>query len=418
MLALAGHHIRAMLRNNGILIWVVAFPIILATLFMVMFDGMTSNQQLSTIAVGVVADENYQAPSAEPLRIMLAELAGQGSAAAEKSANAGGGSVDAANSAADGGALFSLISYEDADAAAAALLAREVEVVVSVDAAGKPQMAVPPNSLNSTHEALVQAVLDRYAQSEAAVAKLAESEPTALASPEAVAALAANLAGDEAQTTEVSVLRVNPSEMARFYYALLGFSTAMGANVAAVLTERLKANLSAVGARCQVSAMRPPRQLGAVLLASWALVFCCLMLAFCYIRFVAGVSFAGREALAPVACAACALVSCALGMALWALPWLSANVKDAVLTVGVLVLALPAGLYGEPALGLSDWLTQHMPWLQAVNPSVQAANAFYALTYYDSLVPFFQTLGTLLTIAAVLFVAAALCMRRQRYASL
>ncbi len=397
MLSLAGYHIRAMLRNNGILIWVVAFPIILATLFMVMFDGMMSNQQAGTIAVGVLADGNYQAPAAEPLRAMLGALAEEGPGEE---------------------AFLALTSYADADEANDALIAREVEVLVTVDADGAPQMSVPPNSLNSTHEAMVQAVLDRYLQSEAAVSELARNDPAALASPEAVAALTADLMGDEAQTAEVSVLRVDPSEMARFYYALLGFSTAMGANVASVLTERLKANLSPVGARCQVSSMQPARQLGAVLIASWVIVFCCLMAAFCYIRFVANVSFAGREALAPVACAACALVSCALGMALWALPWLSANVKDAVLTVGVLVLALPAGLYGEPALGLSDWLTQHMPWLQAINPSVQAANAFYALTYYDSLVPFFQTLGTILAIAAVLFAVAALCMRRQRYASL
>lgn len=397
MLSLAGYHIRAMLRNNGILIWVVAFPIILATLFMVMFDGMMSNQQAGTIAVGVLADENYQAPAAEPLRAMLDALSEEGSGEE---------------------AFLALTSYADADEANDALIAREVEVLVTVDADGAPRMSVPPNSLNSTHEAMVQAVLDRYLQSEAAVSELARNDPAALASPEGVAALTADLMGDEAQTAEVSVLRVDPSEMARFYYALLGFSTAMGANVASVLTERLKANLSPVGARCQVSSMRPARQLGAVLIASWVIVFCCLMAAFCYIRFVADVSFAGREALAPVACAACALVSCALGMALWALPWLSANVKDAVLTVGVLVLALPAGLYGEPALGLSDWLTQHMPWLQAINPSVQAANAFYTLTYYDSLVPFFQTLGTILAIAAVLFAVAALCMRRQRYASL
>ncbi len=397
MLSLAGYHIRAMLRNNGILIWVVAFPIILATLFMVMFDGMMSNQQAGTIAVGVLADGNYQAPAAEPLRAILGALAEEGPGEE---------------------AFLALTSYADADEANDALIAREVEVLVTVDADGAPQMSVPPNSLNSTHEAMVQAVLDRYLQSEAAVSELARNDPAALASPEAVAALTADLMGDEAQTAEVSVLRVDPSEMARFYYALLGFSTAMGANVASVLTERLKANLSPVGARCQVSSMQPARQLGAVLIASWVIVFCCLMAAFCYIRFVANVSFAGREALAPVACAACALVSCALGMALWALPWLSANVKDAVLTVGVLVLALPAGLYGEPALGLSDWLTQHMPWLQAINPSVQAANAFYALTYYDSLVPFFQTLSTILAIAAVLFAVAALCMRRQRYASL
>ncbi len=50
-----------------------------------------------------------------------------------------------------------------------------------------------------------------------------------------------------------------------------------------------------------------------------------------------------------------------------------------------------------------------------VNPAAQAANAFYDLTYYDSLAPFFATLCVLAVMAAVFFVVAALLMRRQNY---
>ena len=94
---------------------------------------------------------------------------------------------------------------------------------------------------------------------------------------------------------------------------------------------------------------------------------------------------------------------------------LSGDLRSAFIT---LALSLPAGLYGDPAMALSDWLTAHLPWLQTINPAVQATNAFYTLTYYDSLAPFAATLATLGAMAAVLFGASAFFMRRQRYASL
>lgn len=69
-----------------------------------------------------------------------------------------------------------------------------------------------------------------------------------------------------------------------------------------------------------------------------------------------------------------------------------------------------------PAVELGNWLTQNVPLSQLVNPATQASEALFALTFYDSLVPFAQALAALAAIAAVLAAGAVLCMRRTRHA--
>ena len=100
---------------------------------------------------------------------------------------------------------------------------------------------------------------------------------------------------------------------------------------------------------------------------------------------------------------------------LGALPGMPVAGKVGLATGITCLCALFAGLYGEPAMQLADQISQTAPWAVLINPAAQAANAFYDLTYYDSLTPFFSTVGVLVAMAAVFFVAAALLMRGHNY---
>lgn len=395
MLDLVRYNVLTALRNSSLSIWVLAFPLILSTLFMVMFSNMSSGASATNIAVGLVADGNLN--DAPGLGELLDELSHER----------------------DGeDPLLSLTSYGSVSEAERDLLDGDVEAFVTVGGDGVPVMHVHPYQGASSRVSIVQTVLDRYVEQSATVSVLAARDASFAADPAAISRLVEDLAGDEAGTETLPVLRVDPSEFARYYYAMLGFSSIMASNVAALLVERVRANLAPVGVHFQVSAAHPVKQVAAAFLASWLIGFCALMAASVYAGAVAGVSFGGREALLPLACAACSLMACAIGATAGSIPWISLNAKDALLSVLTLVLSLPTGLFGEPALEFSNWMEAHLPALQAANPAVQASNAFYSLAYYDSLAPFAQTLGAIAVIAAALFAAAALFMRRQRYAHL
>ena len=389
------YNVRMALRSTGVVIWCFAFPLIMATIFMTMFSGMQSNQSTHTIALGVVEDANWR--EATGLRTMLEGLT-------------------RADEGADGVPLLALIGYADRDAAEAAVLDGAVDTALMVDGDGAPSLIVSPADAGSTDQAIIQTVLDRYLEGEELAGSLAKQDPAALADPAARAALAQNLSGDEASTAELSVLREPPSELSRFYYALLGYACIMCSTVAQTLIDRTRIAATPEGTRRQAGALPPGRQLAAALVASWLIVMASMMLAVAYFYFVAGVSFGGRLWLTPVACGVCALVSCSLGAFVGSLPGVRPEVKDALITIATLALSLPAGLFGTPALGLANWLSQHAPIVQLLNPAVQASEAMLALTFFDSLKPFASACGALLVIAAVLGAGAYIFMRRQRYA--
>ena len=395
MLTQIYYNIRMTLRSTGVVIWCFAFPLIMATIFMTMFAGMQSNQSTHTIKLGVVEDTGWQ--DATGLRTLLEELAHPSDAEDEVP-------------------LLALTGYADRAAAEAGVRAGAVDTALAIDADGTTHLLVAPSDAGSTDQAIVQTILDRYLQGEELAGVLAKHDSAARANAEARAALAENLSGEQAATAELSVLREPPSELSRFYYALLGYSCIMCSTIAQTLIDRTRIAATPEGSRRQVGALSPARQLAAALVASWLIVTASMMLAVAYFYVVAGISFGGRVWLTPVACGACALVSCALGAFVGALPGTQAGVKDALITVATLALSLPAGLFGTPALEVANWLSQHMPLVQLLNPAVQATEAMLSLTFYDSLAPFASACGALLAIAALLGAGALIFMRRQRYA--
>ena len=126
-----------------------------------------------------------------------------------------------------------------------------------VDGDGAPSLIVSPADAGSTDQAIIQTVLDRYLQGEELAGCLAKQDPAALADPAARAALAQNLSGDEASTAELSVLREPPSELSRFYYALLGYACIMCSTVAQTLIDRTRIAATPEGTRRQAGALPP-----------------------------------------------------------------------------------------------------------------------------------------------------------------
>lgn len=406
MKALFFHTVRMLVRQRDVLVWVIAFPLVLATLFHVMFANFDEYYRADSVSCAVVADENYHATRAMFFREMLAQVSAEGD-----------------------DQLLDVREVANADAARDLVLSGDAAAVITVDDEGLPSMDVSPLASDTLDQSIVRAVLDRYRQLYAEMKQvfLAQAGAADLQAPPTDAQLEAfaqtpgadqavqAFMADAVGTQQVDVLRVASSGTVRYYYALMGFAALMSITVAIHSVSAVRANTSAVGARRQVSGTSVTRQLAVSMAASFAVVFACLLLAFAYMRLVLGVEFGGRDGLAVVAIAACALMSVGFGAVLGALPGMPVAGKVGLATGITCLCALFAGLYGEPAMQLADQISQTAPWAVLINPAAQAANAFYDLTYYDSLTPFFSTVGVLVAMAAVFFVAAALLMRGHNY---
>lgn len=406
MKALFIHTIRMLVRQRDVLVWAIAFPLVLATLFHVMFANFDEYYRADPVSCAVVADENYHATRATFFREMLAQMSAEGD-----------------------DQLLAVHEVANVDEARDLVLSGEAAAAITVDGEGQPSMTVSPLASDTLDQSIVQAVLDQYRQlyaemkqvflAQAGAADL-QGPPTdaqleAFAQTPGVERAAEAFMTGAVNTQQVDVLRVASSGTVRYYYALMGFAALMSITVAIHSVSAVRANTSAVGARRQVSGTSVTRQLAVSMAASFAVVFACLLLAFVYMRLVLGVEFGGRDGLAVVAIAACALMSVGFGAVLGALPGMPVAGKVGLATGITCLCALFAGLYGEPAMQLADQISQTAPWAALVNPAAQAANAFYDLTYYDSLAPFFGTVGVLVAMAAAFFAVAALLMRGHSY---
>ena len=410
MRALFVHTVRMLLRRRDVLIWVVLFPLALATLFQIMFSNFDEYYRVEPASCVVVDDENYRSPQALFFREMLNAVSEPGD-----------------------DQVLSVSMVATRDEGCAAVLAGDAAACITVNSEGLPSMQVSPLSVSSTtgslDQSIVRAVLDQYRQTYAEMKQTFTALPLAqgmqvapsqegfesLAATPGMQEAASAFMSDAVKTQQVDVLRVKSSSTTRYFYALMGFASLMSITVAICAVSATRANTSAVGARRQVAGVSPAKQMAVTMAASFVAVFGCLLLAFAYMRFVLGVEFGGRDGLAIVAIAACALMSTALGAAIGAIPNIPTPGKEGLATGITCLCALFAGLYGEPSMQLADQIAQHAPWAALINPAAQAANAFYDLTYYDSLAPFSLTMCVLFVMAAAFFAMAAVLMRRQNY---
>ncbi|WP_417802626.1 ABC transporter permease, partial [Thermophilibacter provencensis] len=169
-------------------------------------------------------------------------------------------------------------------------------------------------------------------------------------------------------------------------------------------------------ARRAVSGTSRLRQLAGCVLGAWAVSTVALTLAFVFLRLVVGVDFGGREGLALVAVAVCALLATALGACVGALPIPAGiSARSGILTALTCVLSLFAGLYGTAAMELADNLSQALPWTSWVNPTKLVCDTFYALYYYTSLAPFAARVAACVAGALALLAVAGAIFRRQSY---
>ena len=316
--------------------------------------------------------------------------------------------------------LLDVREFATAEEARGALKAGDVVGVLSVDSEGMPHLAVSPVSdgmgvsTMQVGRTILNTVADTYVRNADLLQGIAHDNPMALADLGLVERALSQ--GDA--TVQVSLTHNEPSQSVRFYYALLGMACLFCAQIGMVAVCEAQPNLSALGARRAVGAVSRGKTLAAALAASWVLATACLLAALAYMRFTAGIDFAGREVACIGAIAVCALFSTAFGTLLGSLPKVGFGVKTGLLTGTTCLLSLFAGLYGEPVMNMADQLARDYPLLASLNPAKVVTDTFYSLYYYDSLEPFFGKVGLLLAMTAVVFAVSALFIRRQRYASI
>lgn len=389
--------VKSLARTPSVIVWVLAFPLIMSAIFLFMFSGMRTDGAVDPVPVALVtpAAEKDGAPAGSFEQVVDA-LAEPGE-----------------------GQLLDLRRVETAGEAEDLLAAGEIDGYFELALDGTPALTVgsaytlsSADGETAVNRTILETVASSYVQSRALLEEVAQRDPAALADPAAVA----DALGIQVDVEQAQITHARPEEIVRYYYALLGMGALMASQAGMLAVAYAQPGVSALGARRAVSGTSRLRQLAGCVLGAWAVSTVALTLAFAFLRLVAGVDFGGREGLALVAVAVCALLATALGACVGALP-LSAGIsaRSGILTALTCVLSLFAGLYGTAAMELADNLAHTLPWTSWVNPTKLVCDTFYALYYYTSLAPFAARLAACVAGALALLAVAGAIFRRQSY---
>lgn len=389
--------VKSLVRTPSVIVWVLAFPLIMSVIFLFMFSGMRTDGLVDPVPVALVAPAD------------------------EKDDASAGSFTQVAEALAEPGKdqLLDLRRVGTADEAEVLLASGEIDGYFEIASDGAPALTVgsaytlaSADGASAVNRTILETVASSYVQSRALLEEVAQRDPAALAGPAAVT----DALGIQVAVERVQITHARPEEIVRYYYALLGMSTLMASQAGMLAVAYAQPGVSALGARRAVSGTSRLRQLAGCALGAWAVSTVTLTLAFAFLRLVAGVDFGGREGLALVAVAVCALLATALGACVGALP-LSAGIsaRSGILTALTCVLSLFAGLYGTAAMELADNLAHTLPWTSWVNPTKLVCDTFYALYYYTSLAPFVARLAACVAGALALLAVAGAIFRRQSY---
>lgn len=389
--------VKSLVRTPSVIVWVLAFPLIMSVIFLFMFSGMRTDGLVDPVPVALVAPADEKDDASAGSFIQVAE------ALAEPGKDQ----------------LLDLRRVGTADEAEVLLASGEIDGYFEIASDGAPALTVgsaytlaSADGASAVNRTILETVASSYVQSRALLEEVAQRDPAALADPAAVT----DALGIQVAVERVQITHARPEEIVRYYYALLGMSTLMASQAGMLAVAYAQPGVSALGARRAVSGTSRLRQLAGCALGAWAVSTVTLTLAFAFLRLVAGVDFGGREGLALVAVAVCALLATALGACVGALP-LSAGIsaRSGILTALTCVLSLFAGLYGTAAMELADNLAHTLPWTSWVNPTKLVCDTFYALYYYTSLAPFAARLAACVAGALALLAVAGAIFRRQSY---
>ena len=386
----------SLIRNPIAMVWTLLFPILLSTIFLFMFSSFENDGTIDPVPVAAVADEAWE----ESPFSLVAESLGEGE-----------------------DRMIDVVEAAREDEALALLASGSVDGIFRIDGTGELRLTVAPE-FSAAHQgertrsygvnrSILEVIASSYTQSEALIAEIAAEDPALLANADEVEhALSLDASG-----TRVSLTRSAPDESVRYYYALLGMAVLFASQLGMFAVSGIRPSASAVAARRSVAGTSRLRQLTGAAVASWALSFAFLSVAFLFIRFVVGVDFGGREALCFVAIAVGSLLATGMGAFVGSLPLRGAAAGAGLLTGITCVLSLFAGLFGEPAMQLADEVARAVPLSAWLNPAKLVCDTFHCLYFYESLAPFALRLAACAAWGLALLGIAIVVFRRQNHAS-
>ena len=376
------YSLKVLIRDRAMVFWCLAFPIILGTMFYFAFGGLSEAESFSAIPVAVVQEETKSDVSlgewlkalGQPGENQLLEIT---SCSSETEA-------------------FSLL---------------EEKKVVGILTAKSPLTLTISREMTGSRleQSILSSLVSQFNMNYEALKRIAAEHPGQLA--DALAALTEKVdylndtSFSEGNTSEALVYFFNLVAMNCLYAALAGNSVAVSH----------QANLSALGARKNISPVHKLISIFGGLTAAFLFQFASVFIGLCYMHFALSVDFGGQGGYVVLAAFAGCLCGVSLGFFVGSFGHGTVASKIGILISVIMVCCLLSGLMiGNMRMQVETLC----PALNRINPAALISDALYALVVYPSHERYFTNIVTLIILSALFCLGGFFLVRRKKYASL
>lgn len=372
---------KCLVRNKAVMFWTLLFPIVLASLFALAFNNLSSQNRFNPIDIAVVNNADYQ--NNRGFQDALASVTTAGPVGKQGLFN------------------LQLCSREQADE-----LLKDHKIAGYIMINGSANLLLRETGMN---QSIIKEFLDDYVQSNSAILSIVKQNPNAWTK------LRADVSSKHNYLKEVSPTRGEPDITLNYYFALLAMACLYGSFQGVKEISAVQANLSSQGARVNLAPVHKLKILGYSLFTATVVHLLSILILIAYLAFIIKIDFGNDLHYILLAAAAGSMTGVTMGAMIGALINKGENVKNAVLVMLSMFLSFLAGLM---VVDMKYIVTHAIPIMTYINPANLITDAFYSLYYYDTYSRFFTNIGLLCGLTAVFYMIVYLVLRRQRYASL
>lgn len=367
-------------RDVETIFWTLAFPLIMATFFGLVFSNLTGDYvEFETVRIGIIESESY---ANDPQFQSSLKEASQG----------------------EGKALFDVSVYQTEEEALAALNNKDISGYVEVGS--ELVMHVSGTGFN---QSLMKTFLDWYAQMNSAVNNIVKENP------------AAGIRIQDVMTEKVVYTREKqtdmkkPDSMITYYYALIAMTCLYGAFMGMKEVNFVQANQSSQGARQSVAPTHKLKVFSSSLCAVTLIQFASILILIIFLVFVFKVEFANQVGYILLA----SFAGCSLGVAFGALVSALVKKREGVKVAIIISISMALSfLSGMMQSSVKVAIETAVPQLAYLLPGNLISNTFYALYYLEGYNRYFTNVALMFAMTGVLYLIVFTVMRRQQYASI
>lgn len=383
------NRMKILFKNKTLLFWNMAFPFILGTLFYMAFSNITEmTESINKIPVALTTTSTSEA------------------------------SIKDLHSTKDFAYLFEIIETLSDDnyitakemnfqKGKKALEQGTVTGVITVnDKNGELSLIVKENGIDQT---ILKEILDTCKRNTAILSDIA------INSPEKMEQATKTLFSESSFRKELPLSTQNTDIYAQYFFALIAMTCLYGANLGLENTKQLQADQSVIGARRSIS---PTSKLLAVLsdfAAALTIEMGIYFLLLIYLTQILNINL-GNSLANLILIGLCSnMVGVSLGYFLGVFLKGEHRFKESIVTAVVLISNFFAGLM----IGEMKYIMEcNLPIFNRINPAAIISDCYQYTCVFDDAKRFYVCILSLLVWNILLFIAAILVLRREKYANL